>query len=129
MKIQVKNGSETVIFESIDQIINSECEVNTSEFCLSKTIETKLEKQAFEILKEKIESKKYKLLLQGVQIVLVLDIENKRNLKKELRKCVECIDSIIDQIRLDIEIERIVRSKACVLGNMIESELRVLIYS
>lgn len=125
MKIQVKNGSETVIFRSIDEIINSEFELNTVEFFLSKTVETELEQMAFEILKQKIENQKYRLRLEGVQIVCVLEAENKKELKKELRKLVEVIDSIIDQIRINIGIERKIRHKACVIGNLINSELRV----
>ena len=125
MKIQVKNGSETVIFRSVDEIINSKFELNTVEFFLSKTVETELEQMAFEILKQKIENQKYRLQLEGVQIVCVLEAENKKELKKELRKLVEVIDSIIDQIRINIGIERKIRHKACVIGNLINSELRV----
>lgn len=125
MKIQVKNGSETVIFRSIDEIINSEFEVDTVEFCLNKTVEAELVNQAFEVLKEKMRNEKYKLTLEGVQIVLILEEGNIKNLKKELRKCVEYLDEAVDQIRIDTQIERIVRSSACVLGNLIVGELRV----
>lgn len=128
MKIQVKNGSNTVISRSIDQIINSEFEVDTVEFCLNKTIETELEQRAFQILKQKIENEKYRLILEGVQIVLSLKVENKEELKKEMKKLVENIDEIIDQIRIDTEIEKIIRSSACVLGNLVNSELRLKIY-
>lgn len=125
MKIQVKNGSETVIFRSIDEIINSEFELNTVEFFLSKTVETELEQMAFEILKQKIENEKYKLRLEGVQIVLVLEEGNIKNLKKEIKKCVENIDSIVDEIRLDTKIQRQIRHKNYVIGNLIEAELKV----
>lgn len=128
MKIQVKNGSKTVIFKSVDEIVDSEFKLNTVEFCLYKTVETELEKQAFEVLREKIENQKYKLLLEGVQIVLSLEVENQKNLKQEIKKCVENIDEIIDEIRLDTQIEKITRSSVCVLGNMIEAQLRVQIY-
>lgn len=125
MKIQVKNGSETVIFRSIDEIINSEFELNTVEFFLSKTVETELEQMAFEILQQKIENEKYKLRLEGVQIVLVLEEGNIKNLKKEIKKCVENIDSIVDEIRLDTKIQRQIRHKNYVIGNLIEAELKV----
>lgn len=125
MKIRVKNSSETVEFKSINQIINSEFEVDTVEFFLSKTVETELEQMAFEILKQKIENQKYRLRLEGVQVVAVLEAEKQKNLKKELKKLVEVIDSIIDQIRINIGIERKIRHKACVIGNLINSELRV----
>lgn len=125
MKIQVKNGSETVIFRSIDEIVDSEFKLNTVEFFLSKTVETELEQMAFEILKQKIENEKYKLRLEGVQIVLVLEEGNIKNLKKEIKKCVENIDSIVDEIRLDTKIQRQIRHKDYVIGNLINSELRV----
>lgn len=125
MKIRVKNGSNTVEFKLINQIINSEFEVDTVEFFLSKTVETELEQMAFEILKQKIKNEKYRLLLGGVQIVLVLEVDNKKELKKEIKKCVEIIDEIIEQIRIDTSIERKFRLKACIIGNLIEAELRV----
>lgn len=125
MKIQVKNGSETVIFRSIDEIINSEFELNTVEFFLSKTVETELEQMAFEILQQKIENEKYRLLLGGVQIVLVLEVDNKKELKKEIKKCVEIIDEMIYEIRIDAGIERKIRFQSCIIGNLINSELRV----
>lgn len=128
LRIQVKNGSDVVVYKSVDEIINSEFELNTVEFCLSKTVETELEQMAFEILKQKIKNQKYKLLLEGVQIVLSLEVENQKNLKQEIKKCVENIDEIIDEIRLDTQIEKITRSSVCVLGNMIEAQLRVQIY-
>lgn len=124
MKIQVKNGSETVIFRSIDEIVDSEFKLNTVEFFLSKTVETELEQMAFEILKQKIENEKYKLRLEGVQIVLVLELENP-NLKQEIKKCVEYIDEMIYEIRIDTGVERQNRLKACIIGNLIEAELRV----
>ena len=124
MKIHVKNGSETVELKSIDEIINSEIKVDTVEFCLNKTVETELEQMAFEILKQKIENQKYRLRLEGVQIIVVLEAE-KQELKKELKKHIEYIDAIVDEIRLDTGIERQIRHKACVLGNLINSELRV----
>lgn len=129
MKIQVKNGSETVIFKSIDEIINSEFEVNTVEFCLSKIVETELEKQAFEVLHKKIKNEKYRLRLEGVQVVAVLEAENPKNLKKELKKCIEYIDGIIYEIRIDTSIERQFRLQACIIGNLINGELRVQMYS
>lgn len=125
MKIRVKNGSETVIFKSVDEIANSRIELDTVEFCLHKTVETELEQMAFIILEEKIENEKYKLQLKGVQILFVLKIEHKQNLKKEIRKCVEYIDKITDRIRIDTDIERIIRLKACTLGNLINAELIV----
>lgn len=125
MKISVKNGSNTVEFKSINQIINSEIEVDTAEFCLYTTTETKLDQMAFQILKEKAKNEKYKLMLEGIQIVLSLKVENKEELKKEMKKLVEYIDEIIDQIGLDTGIQRQIRLKACVLGNLINSELRV----
>lgn len=57
--------------------------------------------------------------------MLILEEGNIKNLKKELRKCVEYIDSIVEQIRLDTQIKKIIRSSACVLGNLIAGELRV----
>ena len=57
--------------------------------------------------------------------MLILEEGNIKNLKKELRKCVEYLDEAVDQIRIDTQIERIVRSSACVLGNLIVGELRV----
>lgn len=125
MEIYVKNGSETVIFRSVDEIINSKFEVDTVEFYLSKTVETKLEQRAFETLKEKIQNEKYRLRLEGIQIVAVLEPENQKNLKQEIKKCVEYMDEIIDQIRIDNDIQRQIRQKACVLGNLINGELRV----
>lgn len=125
MKIHVKNGSETVIFKSVDEIANSEIKVDTVEFWLSKTVETELEKQAFQILKEKNQNEKYRLILEGVQIVLILEMENIKNLKKEIKKCVEIIDEMIYEIRIDAGIERKFRLKACIIGNLIEAELRV----
>lgn len=125
MEIYVKNGSETVIFRSVDEIINSKFEVDTVEFYLSKTVETKLEQRAFETLKEKIQNEKYRLRLEGIQIVAVLEPENQKNLKQEIKKCVEYMDEIIDQIRIDNDIQRQIRQKACVLGNLINSKLRV----
>lgn len=124
MKIQVKNGSETVELKSIDEIINSEIKVDTVEFYLSKTVETKLEQRAFETLKEKIKNEKYRLRLEGVQIIVVLEAE-KQELKKEMRKFVEYMDSIIDQIRIDTSIERKFRLQSCIIGNLIAGELRV----
>lgn len=124
MKIRVKNGSNTVEFKSINQIINSEFEVDTVEFFLSKTVETELEQMAFEILQQKIENEKYKLRLEGVQSVLVLELENP-NLKQEIKKCVEYIDEMIYEIRIDTGVERQNRLKACIIGNLIEAELRV----
>lgn len=91
---------------------------------LNKTIETQLEIQAFEIIKEKIQNEKYRLMLDGIQIVLILDAEN----EKEIKQCIKYIDFIIDGIRLDTSIERQNRLKACVIGNIIEAELRVCIY-
>lgn len=125
LKICVKNGSEKVIFRSVDYFINSEIKLDTIEFYLNQTVETELVNQAFEILKEKMRNEKYKLTLEGVQIVLILEEGNIKNLKKELRKCVEYIDSIVEQIRLDTQIKKIIRSSACVLGNLIAGELRV----
>lgn len=125
LRIQVKNGSDAVVYKSVDEIINSEFELNTMEFCLHKTVETELEKQAFEVLKEKIENQKCKLLLEGVQIVLSLEVENQYNLKQEIKKCVENIDEIIEQIRIDTSIERKFRLQSCIIGNLINSELRV----
>lgn len=125
MEIYVKNGSETVIFRSVDEIINSKFEVDTVEFYLSKTVETKLEQRAFETLKEKIQNEKYRLRLEGIQIVAVLEPENQKNLKQEIKKCVEYMNEIIDQIRIDNDIQRQIRQKACVLGNLINGELRV----
>lgn len=125
LKICVKNGSEKVIFRSVDYFINSEIKLDTIEFYLNQTVETELVNQAFEILKEKMRNEKYKLTLEGVQIVLILEEGNIKNLKKELRKCVEYIDSIVEQIRLDTQIKKIIRSSACVLGNLITGELRV----
>lgn len=125
MEIYVKNGSETVIFRSVDEIINSKFEVDTVEFYLSKTVETKLEQRAFETLKEKIQNEKYRLRLEGIQIVAVLEPENQKNLKQEIKKCVEYMDEIIDQICIDNDIQRQIRQKACVLGNLINGELRV----
>lgn len=124
MKIHVKNGSETVELKSIDEIINSEIKVDTVEFCLNKTVETELEQMAFEILQQKIENEKYKLRLEGVQSVLVLELENP-NLKQEIKKCVEYIDEMIYEIRIDTGVERQNRLKACIIGNLIEAELRV----
>lgn len=126
MKISVKNGSNTVEFKSINQIINSEIEVDTAEFCLNKTVETELEQRAFDFLKQKIKNEKYRLRLEGVQVVAVLEAE-KQELKKEIKQCVEYIDSIIDEIRIDTSIERKFRLKACVIGNIINCELRVQI--
>lgn len=128
LRIQVKNGSDVVVYKSVDEIINSEFELNTLEFCLHKTVETELEQMAFKVLQEKIENQKYRLRLEGVQIVLSLEVENQKNLKQEIKKCVENIDEIIDEIRLDTQIEKITRSSVCVLGNMIEAQLRVQIY-
>lgn len=125
MKIRVKNCSNTVVFKSVDEIANSRIELDTVEFCLHKTVETELEQRAFKVLQEKIENQKYRLRLDGVQIVLVLDVEN----EKELKKHIEYIDAIVDEIRLDTGIERQIRHKACVLGNLINSELRVQMYS
>ncbi len=125
MKIRVKNSSETVELKSIDEIINSEIKVDTVEFCLNKTVETELEQMAFEFLKQKIKSKKYKLTLEGIQIVFVLEVENPKNIKKEIKNCVEYIDEMIYEIRIDTDIERQIRHKACVLGNLINSELIV----
>ena len=125
LKSCVKNGSEKVIFRSVDYFINSEIKLDTIEFYLNQTVETELVNQAFEILKEKMRNEKYKLTLEGVQIVLILEEGNIKNLKKELRKCVEYIDSIVEQIRLDTQIKKIIRSSACVLGNLIAGELRV----
>lgn len=125
MEIYVKNGSETVIFRSVDEIINSKFEVDTVEFYLSKTVEIKLEQRAFETLKEKIQNEKYRLRLEGIQIVAVLEPENQKNLKQEIKKCVEYMNEIIDQIRIDNDIQRQIRQKACVLGNLINGELRV----
>lgn len=125
MKICVKNGSEKVVFRSVDYFINSEIKLDTIEFYLNQTVETELVNQAFKILKEKMRNEKYKLTLEGVQIVLILEEGNIKNLKKELRKCVEYIDSIVEQIRLDTQIKKIIRSSACVLGNLIAGELRV----
>lgn len=125
LRIQVKNGSDAVVYKSVDEIINSEFELNTVEFCLHKTVETELEKQAFEILKEKIKNQKYKLTLKGIQIVVVLEEGNQKNLKQEMKKCVEYIDEMIYEIRIDTSIERQNRLKACVIGNLISSELRV----
>lgn len=128
MKIHVKSGSETVELKSIDEIINSEIKVDTVEFCLNKTVETELEQMAFEILQQKIENEKYRLLLGGVQIVLVLEVDNKKELKKEIKKCVEIIDEMIYEIRIDAGIERKFRLKACIIGNLIEAELRVQMF-
>ena len=125
MKIRVKNRSETVVFKSVEEIVDSEIEVDTAEFCLYKTIETKLDQMAFQILKEKAKNEKYKLMLEGIQIVLSLKVENKEELKKEMKKLVEYIDEMIDQIGLDTGIQRQIRLKACVLGNLINGELRV----
>lgn len=125
LRIQVKNGSDAVVYKSVDEIINSEFELNTVEFCLHKTVETELEKQAFEILKEKIKNQKYKLTLKGIQIVVVLEEGNQKNLKQEMKKCVEYIDEMIYEIRMDTGIERQIRHKACIIGNLIEAELRV----
>lgn len=94
---------------------------------LNKTIETKLEIQAFEVLQKKIKNEKYRLRLEGVQIIVVLEAE-KQELKKEMRKFVEYIDEIIEQIRIDTSIERKFRLQACIIGNLIEAELRVCIY-
>lgn len=95
---------------------------------LNKTIETKLEIQAFEILKEKIQNERYRLMLDGIQFVLILEMGNEKNLKQEINQCIQHIDSIVDEIRLDTDIKKIIRSSACVLGNMIEAQLRVQIY-
>lgn len=124
MKIRVKNSSETVVFKSVEEIVDSEIEVDTAEFCLYKTIETKLDQRAFKVLQGKIENQKYRLRLEGVQIIVVLEAE-KQELKKEMRKFVEYIDEIIEQIRIDTSIERKFRLKACIIGNLIEAELRV----
>lgn len=129
MKIRVKNCSNTVVFKSVDEIANSRIELDTIEFCLNKTVETELKQRAFEILKQKIKSKKYKLTLEGIQIVFVLEVENPKNIKKEIKNCVEYIDEMIYEIRMDTGIERQIRHKACVLGNLINSELRVQMYS
>lgn len=91
---------------------------------LNKTIETKLEIQAFEVLQKKIKNEKYRLRLEGVQIIVVLEAE-KQELKKEMRKFVEYIDEIIEQIRIDTSIERKFRLQSCIIGNLINSELRV----
>lgn len=128
MKIRVKNGSETVIFKSVDEIANSRIELDTVEFCLHKTVETELEQRAFKVLQEKIENQKYRLRLDGVQIIVVLEAE-KQELKKEMRKFVEYIDEIIEQIRIDTSIERKFRLQACIIGNLINGELRVQMYS
>lgn len=129
MKIQVKNGSEAVELKSIDEIINSEIKVDTVEFCLNKTVETELEQMAFEFLKQKIKSKKYKLTLEGIQVVFVLEVENPKNIKKEIKNCVEYIDEMIYEIRIDTSIERQFRLQACIIGNLINGELRVQMYS
>lgn len=128
MRIKVENGTETVVFRSVDETVDSEIEVDTAEFCLYKTIETKLDQRAFKVLQGKIENQKYRLILQGMQIVVVLEVENPKNQKKELRKCVEYIDAVIDQIRIDTHIDRQIRHKACVIGNLIEAELRVQMF-
>lgn len=126
MKIQVRNGSETVVFKSVDEIINSKIELDTIEFYLHKTVETELEQRAFQVLKQKIKkNEKYRLRLEGVQIVLVLDIENKQNLKQEIKQCIQHIVSIIDEIRIDTSIERKFRLQFCIIGNLINGELRV----
>lgn len=127
MKIRVKNSSETVVFKSVEEIVDSEIEVDTAEFCLYKTIETKLDQRAFKVLQGKIENQKYRLRLEGVQIIVVLEAE-KQELKKEMRKFVEYIDEIIEQIRIDTSIERKFRLKACIIGNLIEAELRVQMF-
>lgn len=124
MKIRVKNSSETVVFKSVEEIVDSEIEVDTAEFCLYKTIETKLDQRAFKVLQGKIENQKYRLRLEGVQIIVVLEAE-KQELKKEMRKFVEYIDEIIEQIRIDTSIERKFRLQSCIIGNLINSELRV----
>lgn len=125
MKIQVRNGSETVVFKSVDEIINSKIELDTIEFYLHKTVETELEQRAFQVLKQKIKkNEKYRLRLEGVQIIVVLEAE-KQELKKEMRKFVEYIDEIIEQIRIDTSIERKFRLQSCIIGNLINSELRV----